>query len=194
MPGGLVKRDKGARGREGLFIMVKRVELRRHTDNDGDHLTAEGVKSALEVGRRLEGPYDLMVSSGAQRATQTLACFLAAASLKVDAGVVVDDRFRSEDEDRWKRAYREAGAGDLESFRRVDPELVETESRTFGDALRDTFARLPEGGRALVVGHSPMNEAAVYGLTDEAIEPLSKGAGVLVTASDDGGYEVTPLD
>jgi hypothetical protein len=39
-----------------------------------------------------------------------------------------------------------------------------------------------------------MNEAAVYGLTGEAIEPLSKGAGVLVTATDGGGYEVIPLD
>ena len=60
--------------------------------------------------------------------------------------------------------------------------------------MRDTFARLPNGGRALVVGHSPMNEAAVYGLTGEAIEPLSKGAGVVVTATDGGGYEVIPLD
>ncbi|MGH2693658.1 MAG: histidine phosphatase family protein [Actinomycetota bacterium] len=174
--------------------MTKRVELRRHTDNDGDYLTPDGVRAALEVGTRLEGPYDLMVSSGAQRATQTLACFLAATGMRTDAGVVVDERFRSEDEDRWKRTYKEAGAGDLESFRRVDPELVETESRRFGEALRDTFARLPDGGRALVVGHSPMNEAAVYGLTGEAIEPLSKGAGVLVTASDNGGYEVTPLN
>jgi broad specificity phosphatase PhoE len=174
--------------------VTKHVELRRHTDNEGDYLTADGVAAALEVGRSLEGPYQLMISSGAQRATQTLACFLAAAGMEVDAGVVVDERFRSEDEERWKRAYKDAGAGDLESFRRVDPEWVETESRRFGEALGDAFARLPEGGRALVVGHSPMNEAAVFGLTGEVVEPLSKGAGVLVTATDDGGYEVTPLN
>jgi phosphohistidine phosphatase SixA len=174
--------------------VTKHVELRRHTDNDGDYLTGDGIRAALEVGRKLAGSYEVMISSGAQRATQTLACFLAAASMKVDAGVVVDERFRSEDEERWKRAYKEAGAGDLESFRRVDPEWVESESRRFGDALGDAFARLPEGGRALVVGHSPMNEAAVFGLTGEIIEPLSKGAGVLVSATEAGGYEVTPLD
>jgi len=174
--------------------MTRQIELRRHTDNDGDYLTADGIGAALEVGSKLEGAYDLMISSGAQRATQTLACFLAATGMRVDAGVVVDERFRSEDEDRWRRAYKEAGPGDLESFRRVDPEWVEAESRRFGEALRDAFARLPDGGRALVVGHSPMNEAAVFGLTGEVIEPLSKGGGVLVSATDDGGYEVAPLD
>src|SRR5919106_1589622 len=126
--------------------MTRQVELRRHTDNDGDHLTADGIEAALEVGRRLEGVYDLMVSSGAQRATQTLACFLAATGMRVDAGVVIDERFRSEDEDRWKRAYKEAGAGDLHSFRRGDPDFVDSESKRFGDALRDTFERLPDGG------------------------------------------------
>ena len=174
--------------------MSKHVELRRHTDNDGDYLTSDGVEAALAVGTRLGGPYDLLISSGAQRATQTLACFLAAMGQRVDAGVVVDERFRSEDEDRWKLAYKQAGAGDLESFRKVESEFVEAESRRFGEALGDTFTRLPDGGRALVVGHSPMNEAAVYGLTGEVIEPLSKGAGVLVTQTGDFGYEVTSLD
>ncbi|MBV8734974.1 MAG: histidine phosphatase family protein, partial [Solirubrobacterales bacterium] len=53
--------------------MGRYLELRRHTDNDGDVLTPEGVRSALEIGRALDGQYALLVSSGAQRATQTLA-------------------------------------------------------------------------------------------------------------------------
>jgi broad specificity phosphatase PhoE len=174
--------------------MTKHVELRRHTDNDGDYLTPEGVAAALEVGRSLTGPYDLMISSGAQRATQTLACFLAAMGRAMEGGVIVDERFRSKDEDRWKRAYKKGGAGDLESFRQADPELVETESKTFGAALRTAFERLPDNGRALVVGHSPMNEAAIYGLTGQVVEPLSKGAGVVVTAAEDGSYRVMPTD
>jgi hypothetical protein len=52
---------------------------------------------------------------------------------------------------------------------------------------------LPEGGRALVVGHSPTNEAAVLGLTGEIVEPLSKGAGVLLVAEDEG-FRVESLD
>jgi broad specificity phosphatase PhoE len=58
--------------------VARYVELRRHTDSDGDPLTEEGVRAALEIGRRLMGPYALLVSSGAQRATQTLACFACA--------------------------------------------------------------------------------------------------------------------
>ena len=58
--------------------MAKRIELRRHTDNDGDVLTDEGARAALEIGSRLWGGYALLVSPGAQRATQTLACFAGA--------------------------------------------------------------------------------------------------------------------
>jgi hypothetical protein len=47
--------------------MVRYVELRRHTDSDGDALTEEGVRAALDIGRRLHGGYELLVSSGAQR-------------------------------------------------------------------------------------------------------------------------------
>ena len=58
--------------------MARYVELRRHTDNDGDVLTEDGIRAALEIGRGLAGGYVLLVSSGAQRATQTLACFACA--------------------------------------------------------------------------------------------------------------------
>ena len=44
---------------------------------------------------------------------------------------------------------------------------------------------LPEGGRALVVGHSPTNEAAILGLTGKIVAPLAKGDGALVIAGDD---------
>ncbi len=70
--------------------MAKHVELRRHTDADGDVLTPEGVKAGLEIGARLAGGYDLLVSTGAQRATQTLACFLAGLGERVPQGVVVE--------------------------------------------------------------------------------------------------------
>jgi broad specificity phosphatase PhoE len=172
--------------------MSKTVELRRHTDNRGDVLSDEGVRSALNIGAGLDGRYEVVVSTGAQRATQTAACFLAAMTAPVAGGVIVDPRWRSDVEDRWKEAYQAGGGGDLESFRRADPELVEAESLRFAAALRDLFERLPGGGRALVVGHSPMQEASVLGLTGKTIAPLSKGAGVLVEQSDDGRYEVSP--
>jgi broad specificity phosphatase PhoE len=173
--------------------MAKTVELRRHTDADGDTLTPDGVRAAIETASKLAGKYDIAISSGAQRATQTLACFLAGAGATVPGGVIVDARFKSEVEDRWKAAYEAAGAGDIEAFREADPDLVEKESALLGNALKERIDELPEGGRALIVGHSPMNEVAVYGLTGEVVEPLSKGAGVLVT-EEDGSYRAGPAD
>jgi broad specificity phosphatase PhoE len=151
------------------------------------------VRAALAIGVRLIGNYDVAFSSGAQRATQTLACFLAALAEQVPGGVVVEPGLRSEVEDRWRSAYQSAGSGGLEALRDADPELVAEDSERLGAALRRVLESLPDGGRALVVGHSPTNEAAILGLTGEIVEPLAKGDGVLVIADDDG-YSVEPLD
>jgi phosphohistidine phosphatase SixA len=56
---------------------------------------------------------------------------------------------------------------------------AESSSTSSGSA-----SSLPDGGRALVVGHSPTNEAAVLGLAGEIVEPISKGGGVLVVEED----------
>jgi broad specificity phosphatase PhoE len=172
--------------------MARYVELRRHTDSDGDALTEEGVRAALDVGRTLPGGYELLVSSGAQRATQTLGCFACMLREPVRGGVVVEAGLRSRAEDRWRAAYQQAGSGDLAALRRADPELVREDSATLADALRRVLERLPEGGRALAVGHSPTNEAAVLGLTGTIVEPIAKGAGVLVVAEDAQAH-VEPL-
>ena len=54
-------------------------------------------------------------------------------------------------------------------------------------------AGLPDGGPALVVGHSPATEATVLGLTGRVVPPLGKGKGVLLT-KDSRGFRVEPLD
>ena len=175
-----------------MHKMAKEIEIRRHTDADGDVLTVEGVRAALAIGGNLRGAYDLGVSTGAQRATQTLACFLAALAEPVPGGVVVEPGLRSEVEDRWRAAYQKAGSGTLQALRDADPELVAEDSERLGAALRRVLDALQNGGRALVVGHSPTNEAAILGLTGEIVAPLGKGDGVLVIAGDDG-YSVKPL-
>src|SRR6266576_851187 len=91
--------------------MARYVELRRHTDNDGDALSEEGVRAALEIGRGLAGGYELLVSTGAQRATQTLACFASMLREPVLGGAVVEAGLRSRVEDRWREAYQRAGGG-----------------------------------------------------------------------------------
>ena len=165
--------------------MTKTVELRRHTDNDGDRLSDEGIAAAVDIGSRLAERYEALVSSGAQRSTQALACMVAALGRPLTCGVTVDEGFRSEVEDRWKAAAKGGADGTIPSFAEVDGELVESEAPRLAAALRRVLDALPEDGRALVVGHSPLHEAAVYGLTGETVEPLGKGEGVVVTADGD---------
>ena len=100
---------------------------------------------------------------------------------------------RSRREDRWREAYEKAGSGKLEALRIADPELVEEDSAALGTALGRVLDALADEGRALIVGHSPTNEAAVYGLTGQIVGPISKGAGVLLVANDQG-YRLETLD
>lgn len=169
--------------------MTRTVQLRRHTDARDDVLTPEGVRAALEIGGALEGQYHVVISSGAQRATQTAGCLLAGMGRAVPGGVIVDTGFRSAVEDRWFEAARRAKGKDLESFRAVDPDLVESEAALLGGALRAVFRSLPEGARALAVGHSPTIEAAVLGLTGKVVPAVAKGGGVVVV-EENGAYRV----
>ncbi len=172
--------------------MVRRIVLLRHTDNDGDVLSPGGVRAAVALGAALDGPFDIAFSTGAQRATQTLANILAGMGHTIPGGVIVESGLRSEVEDRWKSAYRESGGGQLADFRRVAPELVDDESRVLGAALRRIADALEDGQRALVVGHSPTNEAAVLGFSGDEIRALGKGEGVELTVAD-GSVHVAPL-
>ena len=173
--------------------MSKAVELRRHTDNDGDALTEDGVRAALEIGSHLTGGYTLLVSSGMQRATQTLACFLAGLGEHVSGGVIVESGLRTQTEGRWREIYAETGKPDLASFRAADPAFVAAETARLGAALRRVFDRLEDGGRALAVGHSPTNEAAVFALTGEIVGPLQNGNGVLVVEEPRGRFRAEEL-
>jgi broad specificity phosphatase PhoE len=173
--------------------LARYVELRRHTDNDGDVLTPDGVRAAVALGASLSHEYAVLVSSGAQRATQTAACILAGMGRPVPGGVIVEPGIRSSVEDDWRAAARAAGSGDLDSLLAVDPGLVVAEAAILAEAVKRVFAGLADGERALVVGHSPTNEAAVFGLTEVKVVPLEKGGGVLLV--DTGtGYEVEPVD
>jgi hypothetical protein len=82
---------------------------------------------------------------------------------------------RSSVEDRWREAVKAAGKGaDLDAMRAIDPDLVERESLLLASALRQVVDGLPEGGRALVVGHSSTNEAAVLGLAGRVVPPMGQ--------------------
>lgn len=172
---------------------MRYVELRRHTENDADELTAQGVADAEAIGQEgLQPPYAAFISSGAARATQMVTILRHAAG-QDDVPISEVTGLRSTVEDRWRAAAKAAGKGaTVEQMRGVDPDLVEHEERLLGASLRRIVESLPDGGRALVVGHSPTNEAAVAGLTGQAVEPLAKGAGVLLV-EDGGRFTCRPL-
>jgi phosphohistidine phosphatase SixA len=172
---------------------MRYVELRRHTDNDGDKLSEQGVADAEAIGKTgLHPPYAAFVSTGAERATEMLRILRRAAG-QDEVQITTETGLRSSVEDRWRAAAKAAGKGaSIEQMRAVDPDLVEHETQLLGSVLRRVVEGLPEDGRALVVGHSPTNEAAVYGLAGQTIAAMGKGEGVLVV-EDRGRYEVRPL-
>ena len=178
----------------GQDPLMRYVELRRHTDNEGDRLTSQGVEDAEMIGRdRLQPPYVAFVSTGAARATQMLEILRHAVGQDA-IPITVAAGLRSSVEDRWRQAAKAAGKGaDLEAMRAIDSDLVERESWLLASALRQVVEALPEGGRALVVGHSPTSEAAVLGLAGQVIRTLGKGEGILLT-EDGEGYQVELLD
>jgi hypothetical protein len=172
---------------------MRHVELRRHTDNQGDRLTPPGAADAEMIGRdRLHPPYAAFVSAGAARATQMLEIVRHAAG-QDDAPITAATGLRSPVENRWRDAARAAGKrADLEDIRAIDPDLVQRESLLLASVLRQVAEGLPEGGRALVAGHSPTTEAAVPGLAGRVVPPLGKGKGVLLV-EDGGDYRAEPL-
>jgi phosphohistidine phosphatase SixA len=172
---------------------MRYVELRRHTDNDGDKLSEQGVADAEAIGKTgLHPPYAAFVSTGAERATEMLRILRRAAG-QDEVPITTETGLRSSVEDRWREAAKAARKGaSIEQMRAVDPDLVDHETQLLGSVLRRVVEGLPEGGRALIVGHSPTNEAAVYGLAGQTIAAMGKGEGVLVV-EDRGRYEVRPL-
>ena len=92
--------------------------------------------------------------------------------------ITTETGLRSSVEDRWREAAKVAGRGaSIEQMRAVDPDLVEHETQLLGSALQRVVEGLPEGVRALLVGHNPTDEAAVPGLVGETIAAIGKGEG-----------------
>jgi broad specificity phosphatase PhoE len=165
---------------------LRSLELRRHAprDPEEDRLSENGRALALQVGKDLPGGYAVVFTSPARRAAETAAWFLRGLGqqLPQDHGVV--EGLASPVEDRWRSAAKAAGMGRIDAVGRQDHDLVEQESRRLADAVREVLIHVPDGGRGLAVGHSPLIEAAVYGLAGQIIEPLRECEGVLLHEED----------
>jgi broad specificity phosphatase PhoE len=166
---------------------VRALELRRHAprDPDADALSEQGRALALRVGQDLPGGYAAVFTSPARRAAETAAWFLRGLGQQLPQDHGVAEGLASPVEDRWRSAARASGTGRIDDVRERDPELVDEESARLAEAVRELLAQIPEGGRGLAVGHSPLIEAAALGLTGAVIEPLSECEGILV--EEEGG-------
>ena len=166
---------------------MRALELRRHSirDPDRDALSEEGQVLALHVGKDLPGGYAAIYTSPARRAAETVAWLLRGLGQQLPQDHGVSDGLGSPVEDRWRAAAKAAGTGRIDAIRAEDAELVEQESKRLGAAARELLASLPEDGRGLAVGHSPLIEAAVFGLTERVVEPLRECEGVVL--EDDRG-------
>jgi phosphohistidine phosphatase SixA len=147
---------------------VRSLELRRHARRDphADRLSLEGRLQAEDVGRTLAGGYAMVYVAPAERAAETVAWFLRGLGEQLpDHGVVPG------------LAGKEPGSPDPAGM---------------ADTVHGLLEGLPDGARALAVGHTPLIERAAEGLTGERIEPLGECEGILIT-EEEGSLRVSEL-
>lgn len=148
----------------------------RHTLNDGDALTDDGVESALEVGRSLaDRNFSLVVVSGMQRAAQTAACVLAAGSTSGVKGVFVHEGFGSDDWKGWGDLIKRTGSGNVQDLASADDDRYRQVRERVNDAMNWTARKLGSDGDALIVSHSPIIEFAIWELTGRPPTPFERG-------------------
>jgi broad specificity phosphatase PhoE len=173
---------------------MRELELRRHAERakDADELSPEGRAHAETVGRGLPTDYGVVFVSPAKRTAETVAWLLRSSGQPVPTHAVVAG-LGSEIEDRWRAAAKSAGSSRVDLVSGVDPELVAGEARRLAGVVRELFDHIPGGMKGLAVGHSPLIEAAVYGMLSLVIEPLHELEGVHLTMDDRGEVRIQEL-
>jgi broad specificity phosphatase PhoE len=137
-------------------MSVRTIEHRRHTmrRKPGKHLSQAGVDRARRVGEAL-GHFDLVVTSSVARAFETAIAMGYAVDERLDELAAIPDEVMDE-VDWWKGCA---------AFARAAPRggAVADYCREMGRLMRGLAKRLPDGGRALVVSHGGIVEAATVG-------------------------------
>lgn len=141
---------------------MKQLEVRRHARRDpaADRLSPQGRSEAEDLGRSAAGTrYDVVFVSPAARAAETAAWFLRGAGLQLPDHQVVPGL-----------AGRDASGGSPEGM---------------AAGFRLLLDRIPEDGRGLAFGHTPLVERGAFGLTGIEIEALRELEGILITLDGD---------
>jgi phosphohistidine phosphatase SixA len=148
---------------------MKTLELRRHARRDptADRLSPAGRSEAEDAGRASGHLVDVVFVSPAQRAAETAAWFLRGAGTQLPDHAVIPGL-----------AGRDATGGTPEGM---------------AAGIRALLERVPAGGAALAVSHTPFVERAALGLTGREAEPMSELEGLLITQTDDGAIAVEEI-
>jgi hypothetical protein len=136
--------------------------------------------------------FDMLFLSPASRAGETGAWFFRGSRQFFLEPVLVPG-LASERENEWRDAAKAAGSSRVDAIMAQDPRLVADESARLAGEVRALLDRIPEGGAGLAVGHSPLIEAAVYGLTGAIVDPLAECEGVGITQDDAGEHRIQEL-
>ena len=173
---------------------MRELELRRHAERtkDADALSAEGRAQAETVGRTLPTDFAVVFVSPAKRTAETVAWLLRGSGQPVPTHAVVAG-LASEVEDRWRSAAKAAGSSRIDVVSAGDPELVSEEAERLAGVVRELFDHIPDGMKGLAIGHSPLIEAAVYGLMNLVVEPLGECEGVRLTSDDQGELRIAEI-
>ena len=136
---------------------MRTLELRRHAprDPDADKLSKDGQALALHIGKNLPGGYVALFTSPANRAAETAAYFMRALGQQ------------------------------LPQIHGVSEELASNDPEKLAKGVRSMLAEIPDGGRGLAVGHTPLIEWAVKALTGEEIASLRECEGVALEQEGD---------
>lgn len=140
---------------------MKFVEVYRHGKRgEGKGLSEEGRELARRARELLTLPYELCVSSPKERARETMEA-LGFERYEVDEAFTAVNPWQPFDAEVSKLA-RERGVSPLAACWEIPAALnyLRLQGETFLGAVRRITRRLPEGGRALVVAHGGILEAA----------------------------------
>jgi broad specificity phosphatase PhoE len=140
---------------------MKFVEVFRHSKRGaGKGLSEEGRELAQQARALLAPPYELCVSSPKERARETMEA-LGFERYEVDEAFTAVNPWQPFDAEVSKLA-QERGLGPLAACWEIPAALnfLRLEGETFLGAVKRIARKLPEGGRALVVSHGGILEAA----------------------------------
>jgi hypothetical protein len=156
-------------------------------------LSKEGFEEARRVGETMRGrEFTHLVLTPYFLTAQTAAAFSEGAGDFTIRDVMIEPSLLGDD-DRvrgWFEATAAARAefgeenDGVEFVKRVRPDFFRFEFLRLQAVMMVFLNRLPEGCNALVVGHSPQTDCAIYGFSGRVIGRLRECEGVALTLRD----------